>query len=57
MVSKFFNKAEDLSNKVTLNPVIKTADISRKLLKDLKKKFETGIILAKNEIKDIIKAI
>ena len=42
---------------MTLNPVIKTADISRKLLKALKKKFETIIILAKNEIKDIIKAI
>ena len=38
MVSKFFNKVEDLSNKVMLNPVIKTADTSRKLLRDLKKK-------------------
>ena len=37
-MSKFFNKVEDLSNKVMLNPVIKTADTSRKLLRDLKKK-------------------
>ena len=64
VVYRIANKAKDLSNKVTLNDVIKIADISRKfvpvpmkILPHLIKKFGTGITLTNNEIKDIMKII
>ena len=42
---------------MSLNEVIKTANISKKCLMNIKKVFETRIILTNNEIKDIIKVI
>ena len=62
-VYKIANKAQDLSNKVSLDDAIKIADVSRKFLPDPKKIlpgptiFRTGITLTNNEIKDIIKVI
>ena len=50
-----------LSNKVSLDDVIKIADVSRNFLPDPKKFlsgltiFGTRIILTKNEVKDIVK--
>ena len=57
ILSKIANKAEDLSDKLTLNDVIKTVGISKNLIKDLKKKFGTGTTLRNNEIKDLMKII
>ena len=34
---------------------MKTTDTSRKVIKDFKKAFGTGLILTNNEIKDIVK--
>ena len=53
----FTNEAEDLSNKVSLDDVTKTADISRKTFADFKGVFGTGITLTNNETKDIMKVI
>ena len=57
IVSKIISKVEDLFNKVALNDAIKTDNTSRKILRDLKKIFETGITRTNNEKKDIIKII
>ena len=63
VVYKIANKARDLSNKVSLDDAVKTADVSRIFLPDPTKNlpapttFQTGITLANNEIKNIIKAI
>ena len=57
ILSKIANKAEDLSDKLTLNDVIKTVGISKNLIKDLKKNFGTGTTLRNNEIKDLMKII
>ena len=58
VVYKIANKANDLSNKVSLDDVIEIADVCRNFYKILKKhEFGTGITLTNNEIKDIIKVI
>ena len=54
IVNKTANKAKYLSNKVSLDDVIETADISKIFLPN-SKKIETGIILTNNAIKDFIK--
>ena len=40
---KISNKEKDLSNKVSLDDIMKTGDISRKFLPDPPTIFETGI--------------
>ena len=57
LTSKIANKAEDLSNKVTLNDPIKTVSFSKDLIADLEKVFGTGITLKNHEIKYIMKII
>ena len=58
LTSKITNKAEDLSNKVTLNdPIIKTVSFSNNLITDFKKVFGTGITLKSHKIKYIMKII
>ena len=57
LTSKIANKAEDLSNKVTLNDPIKTVSFSKNLIADLEKVFGTGITLKNHEIKYIMKII
>ena len=56
IVDKIANKAKALSNKMSLDFVIKI-DVSRKILPDPENIFGTGITLANNRIKDIRKAI
>ena len=63
LVHKIVNKAKDLSNKVSLDNLIKIADSSRKVLSDPKKDllghaiFGVEITLTNNEIKDTMKII
>ena len=63
VVYKIANKAKDLSKKVSLDDVIKIADISKKNLPDPKKKlldpikFRMGLTLTNNDIKDFMKVI
>ena len=57
VVSKILNKSDDLNIKVSLNDIIKTTDTSRKIIKDSKNVFGTGVTLANNEVKDIKKLI
>ena len=63
VVNKAANKAKNISNKVSLDDVIKIVDVSRKYLPDPKNVltgptiFGTGITLRNNEIKDIINVI
>ena len=47
VLSEIINKTENLSNKVTLNDVIKTVDVSKNFIKDFKS----------NEMKNIMKVI
>ena len=63
VVDKIANKAKNLSNKKSLDDVIKIADIPRKFLPHLKKilpdpikKFRTGRNLTKNEKKRYYKS-
>ena len=56
IVDKIANKAKALSNKMSLDYVIKI-DVSRKILPDPENIFGTGITLANNRIKDIRKVI
>ena len=61
--AKVVYKAKDLSNKVSLDDVIKIADTSKKILSDPKKKlldpikFRMGLTLTNNDIKDFMKVI
>ena len=61
VVYKIANKTMDFYNKVSLDDVIKIANVSRKCLPDPKNIlpgptiFGTGITLINNEINDIIK--
>ena len=57
LTSKTANKAEDLSNKVTLHDPIKTVSFSNNLITDFKKIFGTVITLKNHEIKYIMKII
>ena len=63
VVYKTANKGKDISNKVSLDDVIKIADASRKVVPDPKKMllgpiiFRTGITLTNNEKKCIMKVI
>ena len=45
VVSKILNKLDDLNIKVSLNDIIKTTDTSRKIIKDFKNVFGTGVTL------------
>ena len=45
VVSKILNKSDDLNIKVSLNDIIKTTDTSRKIIKDFKNVFGTGVTL------------
>ena len=54
---KSANKAEDLSEIVTLNDIIKTVNTSKKFIKDFWNISETEISQNNNEIKDVIKII
>ena len=47
-VYKIANKTEDLSNKVSLDEVIKTVNVFRKIMPDLNDFFRTEITLTKN---------
>ena len=57
VVSKILYKSDDLNIKVSLNDIIKTTDTSRKIIKDSKNVFGTGVTLTNNEVKDIKKLI
>ena len=57
VLHKIANKAKDLFNKVSLDEVIKTADISRNFFPDFKSILGTGITLINSEIKYIVNVI
>ena len=57
LVYKISNKTKNLFNKMSLNEVIKTADVARKILPDYEKIIGTGITLRSSEIKYIMKVI
>ena len=63
VVYKIVNKARCLSNKVSLDKIMKIAEVSKKFLADPKNilpgptTFGTGITLTNDEIKNIVKVI
>ena len=57
LVYKISNKTKNLFNKMSLNEVIKTADVARKILPDYEKIIGTGITLRSSEIQYIMKVI
>ena len=63
VVYKIVNKARRLSNKVSLDKIMKIAEVSKKFLADPKNIlpgptiFGTGITLTNDEIKNIVKVI
>ena len=60
-IKKIINKADELSKKVVINDIIKTATDSKNVISALKNALDkvlgTGITLTHNEIKNIIKVI
>ena len=60
-VKKIVNKADKLSEKMTINGIIKTAIDCKTFMKTLKNAFDnvsgTGINLTDNEIKNILKVL